>query len=262
MEQHLEDLSRAQKGKHSIASRRAMELNDLRPSQDAQGLKAMGSPSAMVSGGEAGLRRVVGGRKLKGGAYSDSQFGVINEPYSTQTGAGYGKMLGEHLMKTKGGAFVKEFVGGMSESCKAQRAKMPYSKVVLPCEAEGMSAGPTLKERLDAMKNPKPMRVGLKGGAKCPQCGYKRCRCMMGGAPAGGAMPAGAGTKKGMVRKTARRAFEPMSGGAPAGAGATGGKRTLPPALRKRADAMKRLIREEGMTFKEAIAYLKQHPPQ
>lgn len=239
MEQHLEDLSRAQKGKHSIASRRAMELNDLRPSQDAQGLKAMGSPSSMVSGGEAGLRRVVGGRKLKGGAYSDSQFGVINEPFSEQTGAGYGKMLGEHLMKTKGGAFVKEFVGGMSESCKAQRAKMPRSKVVLPCEAEGMSAGPTLKERLDAMKNPKPMRVGLKGGA-----------------------PAGAGTKKGMVRKTARRAFEPMEGGAPAGAGATGGKRTLPPALRKRADAMKRLIREEGMTFKEAIAYLKQHPPQ
>lgn len=319
MEQHLEDLARVQSKKHAVASRRAMEFDALRPTQGEQGLAPM-KEGKMISGGEAGLRRVVGsgmgsragagvtggskeamamcqklyeegemtadahkkmmamlrkrkvgdmtkltggfwgalaslampligkllgqgkmtqkahdamksvmgsgpaGGAVTGGAYTDSQFGVINEPYSSQTegsgmcgGAMYGKMLKAHLMKTKGGAFVKDFMSGMSEeeACKAQRAKNPYTKQVLPCEAKLRSKPVgSLRDTFEAMKNPKPMGVGLKGK------------------------------------------------GAPAGAGVTGGKRTLPPALRRRADAMKRLIREEGMTFKEAIAYLKQHPPQ
>lgn len=274
MEQHLEDLARAQKKKLSVAQRRAMELEALRPSQDAQTLKGM-PEGEMISGGEAGLRRVVGG-KLRGGAYRDSQFGVINEPYSNQLegGAKYGKMLGEHLLKTKGGAFGMDFgkallgvVGGPlghmvaktvkrvkggevrpedmgvvvapSASCKAQRAKNPYSKVVLPCEADAQMATAEANRKLREGRKPRFTKgMGVTGGAKkgkgmCPRCGMMDCMC--GGAPTGGA----------------------MCGGAP-----TGGKRTLPPALRKRADAMKRLIREEGMTFKEAIEYLKRNPLQ
>jgi hypothetical protein len=68
MEEHLADLRKVQKAKLARADNRAMELNDLRPSQGNQMLEP--SVDTGLSGGAAGLARVVGGgkkRMAKGG---------------------------------------------------------------------------------------------------------------------------------------------------------------------------------------------------
>ena len=269
MEQHLEDLARAQKGKLAISQRRAMELNDLRPPQGNQMIEPM-EEGQMMSGGEAGLRRVVGGRlkkhtKMTGGAYTDSQFGVINEPYSNQMegGAKYGQMLGEHLVRTKGGAFGMDFGKSLMSSVEKalSQSKAPLAPAMLKKikKAKGGRA-PAGGGIISDLNIPVVSGIaklfglgatGATGGMMCRRCGMMDCEC--------GSVD-GSGTKKGMTRKTARKAFE--SGMTTGSARPTGGKRTLPPALRKRADAIKRLTREEGMTFKEAIEYLKKHPLQ
>ena len=63
MEQHLADMMKVQKKKLALADSRAMELNDLRPSQDNQMMEPLAGAGA--GGMAAGLARVIGSGKRK-----------------------------------------------------------------------------------------------------------------------------------------------------------------------------------------------------
>ena len=164
MEEHLAELNRAQKSKLGRAQNRAMELEDLRPSQDSQELE----PTVKGSGGAAGLRRVIGGARKKkmpmmtGGAYTDGEFGVVNEPDPVPMvgGAMYGAKMAAHLMKTKGGAFLKDFMKGMNQP---RNCPMDMSPASIACR----SGKPAPKQKvMPPFMNVKPVEEA-DGGAMC-----------------------------------------------------------------------------------------------
>lgn len=129
MQEHMASLARAQKGKMNLAASRAMEHENVRmPQVGEMGLEAM-----PVSGGAAGLARVVGsgrsgaGRakakaKQQGSApesasnsvmHIDPQFGVINEPKPVpMTASRQGEMLAAHMQKTRGAGWFDDFKSG------------------------------------------------------------------------------------------------------------------------------------------------------
>ena len=354
MEEHLADMNKAQKAKLARASNRAVELEDLRPSQGNQMMEP--TIEGAGSGGRAGLARVIGagkkrkgmkememvmedkemtggfwgalaslavpligklfgkgamnkeahdkmmalmrkrkvgdhtkmsggfwgalaslavpligklfgkgamnkeahdelmacmkkyydGSSMKGGAYVDSQFGMINEPApmpmknmsggampmdgGAMCGAGkYGKMLREHLTKTQGAGFVRDFTQGFMGEAK-------------PDIHSTYRADTSMRMSNSARMVDAKRRVAVGGGPFSPMA-LKMI------------LPR---KEAGIVELGAGRAGAGRAGAGRAGAGRAGAG--VSDVRKRRGQAVSRLMREEGMTLGEASKYLKEHP--
>lgn len=163
------------------------------------------------------------GEQMKGGAYVDNQFGVINEPLAPTPeqavgGAKYGKMLREHFMKMKGSGFVDDFAQGFMGEIKPD----------IHSGLRGHS-GPQMSNtlKMKEMENKRQTGAGRAGAGRA------------------GAGRAGAGKCKGGKEQT-----DLMDSGA-MGSGMN--------ARKARGQAVSRLMKEKGMSLGEASRYVKEN---
>ena len=174
-----------------------------------------------------------------------------------------GLHLGKHLHSLHGGAFLDEFGSGMAQ-CKMSGGNASQTGRY---EGDGwMDVFNTVRSNLPAIssavgqigsvipgadKYTKPLQQGLDVAHQVSE----------------GARKFGYGTKKGEERKTARRAYEPKEESQSVivpTIEAKGGKKKRAPAgpndgRRKRAEVVKKVMREKGMSMIEASKYVKAH---
>lgn len=162
--------------------------------------------------------------EMKGGAFADAQFGMVNEPapIPMEGGAKYGKMLREHFMKMKGSGFVDDFAQG-------------FMGVVKP------DIHSTLRGNM---------------GATMSNAAKMRDREMLKSAGAG---RAGAGKCKGGKEQ---EDAEMMMGDGMLGKDGKGQRKMAGGAMdarKARGQAVSRLMKEKGMSLGEASRYVKEH---
>jgi hypothetical protein len=166
-------------------------------------------------------------QEMKGGAFADSQFGMVNEPATMEGGAKYGKMLREHFMKMKGSGFVDDFAQGF----------MGVVKPDIHSTLRG-NTGPV-------MSNPAKMKdMEIKKSA---------------GAGRAGAGRAGAGRCRGGKEQ---EDAEMMMGNGLLGKDGKGQRKMAGGAVdarKARGQAVSKLMREKGMSLGEASRYVKEH---
>lgn len=243
------------------------------------------------SGNEAGLRRVIGrGRKSKKMmARSPSPAPSTPEPEMEEMsgGAKHGMALAHHMKEQYGAGFLDDFAKGFMSVIRPVAKVASFIPGPIGAVARGVSAlsggagkqpgTPTGLQVAHARMD--SYRVGEPGSAlggqdvppggeapiaygNVPQAPASFARNSVGMGRAGG------GTTKGMMRKTARRAYEGMgnlhithmgegrAGGGSAGGGRAGGAKRKPSA---RGMMVSKLMKEKGMTLPEASRYLKEH---
>lgn len=293
MEQKLQDIRQARVKGKALGDARAMELQMEHPQTFDRNMFDETTPEALSGGGgEAGLRRVVGGakrrgrpKKMVGGAVSlNDQMGSDAGPCGGSNGRmvggakEMGKALGEQLKKLHGDKYASDFMEGMG-LCACMSKKVRGGAGPRSAPPSGVEVGHALMS---------PAESGLPGQAlggqdvppggmapiaygNAPQAPASFKRNTVGaGRPAGAGMCGGAVSRKG--REDEKLAMEvkgvkdkvsqvallgrPGHGVYKGGAVAkmtTGGGRSA------RGQAIAKLMREKGMSLGEASKYLKEN---
>ena len=241
-------LRAANKKRNLLAEARALELQAKHPqvsmfSASPPDLLAPEQKAQIYGSGynDAGLARVVGHGKRK--APKKEKEELVEEPSSDEdsgaeiemVGSGLsggamhqGQMLGQHLMKMHGKGFFDDFAKGFMSVIKPIASVASFipgpigsiAKVVSSVAGNGkkMKGGNVSETAHAAMQHVPSMSVPSISGATVPKGALPPVA--MGNAPQapmtfkrnsmGMGAPAGGGTKKGMERKTARKAYEGM----------------------------------------------------
>jgi hypothetical protein len=167
-------------------------------------------------------------------------------------GAGkYGKMLREHLAKTQGAGFVRDFTQGFMGEAK-------------PDIHSAYRADTSMRMSNSARMEDAKRKVSVGGGPFSPMALRMILPRKEAGIVEGGIVNAFKHIHSHLRKKReARNAPPAVEGGRRAGAGRAGAGRAgagVSDARKRRGQAVSRLMREEGMSLGEASKYLKEHP--
>jgi hypothetical protein len=237
--------------KRDLAEARALELEAKHPQlslYDNQPEHSEEFRGGGMSGGEAGLRRVVGGRKkaTKKAVIHDAMKMEADKMEASdddkyEGGARQGRMLARHMKSMYGDGFMREFMhgyGSLSGGAMYQVAHSPMmaSRVGLAGAATGGQDVP-----------PGGMTPVAYGNAPQAPASFERNTVGMGRSGGGKLTISHGGEMKGMGKLSISH------GDSCVGAG----KKKRAPSARNQ--MISKLMKEKGMTLPEASRYLKQH---
>ena len=236
----------AASAKRDLAEARALELEAKHPQLSVYDPQPEPSVPYHMSGGDAGLRRVVGGRKRK------TKKEVIHEAMKKEAdkmessddekyegGARQGRMLARHMKKMYGDAFASDFMRGYGSLSGGGGYQVAHAPMMNYSVGERGSALGGQDVPPGGMT---PMAYG-----NPPQAPASFERNTVGMGRSGGGRSGGASHMKGAGQLTISH------GDTCVGAG----KKKRAPSARNQ--MISKLMKEKGMSLPEASRYLKEH---
>jgi hypothetical protein len=171
MEEHLADMRRVQKKKLALADSRAMELNDLRPSQDNQMMEPSVEGAGAGADMAAGLARVIGSGKRRAKPMSGGFLGALASLAIPLIGKLFGKgAMSEDAHKKLMALMKKRKVG---ETGRLHGGFLgALAGLAIPLISSLFGKGKMTKEAHDELsacfnKMKGDMKGDMDGGAKC-----------------------------------------------------------------------------------------------
>lgn len=260
MQQIQEDMRQNQGKKNALANMRAAERQRRMP-QNLQSTELEPTPTGR-GGGAAGLARVVGAGRKRGGGMRAPSTDSETSMSSGEGGARHmGRLMHEHLTKMHGKGYADKFMGSAAPrnlrpmGVQVEHASMMPARVGLPGSGLGgqdvppggmapQAYGNAPQAPVSFQRN--SVDVGSMGLLPLPSAQVGSGRRKMKAAPASVHTRMADEYEGGKASRTREGVYDntdPVRGGARAMRGA----------------AISKLMREKGMTLPEASRYLKEH---